>query len=96
MNIACRELLRNVLTLESDYTPGARFATFLYAGGGECRSPLAVLLNRRQTMPTTMSSSKSASTRADDHLRCCDLAKIGLILAVAAGFVSQGIVWLAM
>ena len=31
-----------------------------------------------------------------DRLRCCDLAMIGLILAIAAGFVCQGIVWLAM
>jgi hypothetical protein len=30
------------------------------------------------------------------HLRCCDLAKIGLILAVTAGFVCQAAVWLAM
>ena len=29
-------------------------------------------------------------------LRCCDLAMIGVLLAIAAGFIFQGIVWLAM
>lgn len=47
-------------------------------------------------MRTTTPVSQPGRARADDHLRCCDLAKIGLILVVAAGFLSQGIVWLAM
>ena len=41
-------------------------------------------------------SSQPGQPAAQDHLRCCDLAKIGLILAVAAGFICQGVIWLTM
>lgn len=42
---------------------------------------------------------KSASPQTADAqcgLRCCDLAKIGFLLVIAAGFLCQGIIWLAM
>ena len=43
---------------------------------------------------------KSAPAEMDElhpaRLRYCDLAIIGMFLAIAAGFVCQGVIWLAM
>lgn len=50
----------------------------------------------RLSMPAWRSAPPETGELQHAHLRYSDLAIIGMFLAIAAGFVCQGVIWLAM